>query len=177
MINQETLRKLTEMKGYAELDFDDCFNLVVDQEYSRRRSNKLDQFIKQATLSDPSASIEHIEYDPDRRLDKKPILELASGNYIKNHHNVILMGASGNGKTWLANALAVQVRRQFHKVKYIRLPEPLAELAVAKYEADCRIKMLIQKYRTIDLLILDEWLLTELPQQHVCICWKSLRHG
>lgn len=120
-----------------------------------------------ATLSDPSASVEHIEYHPERRLDKKLILELASGNYIKNHHNMILMGASGNGKTWLANALAIQACRQFYKVKYIRLPELLDELAVAKYEADGSFRKLIQKYRTIDLLILDEWLLTELPQEHV----------
>lgn len=182
MINQETLRKLTEMKmtgmaeqyelqqeikEYEELDFDDRFNLLVDQEYARRRSNKLDRLIKQATLSDPSASVEHIEYHPERRLDKKLILELAFGNYIKNHHNVILMGASGNGKTWLANPLAIQACRQFYKVKYIRLPELLDELAVAKYEADGSFRKLIQKYRTIDLLILDEWLLTELPQEHV----------
>ncbi|MGD6901377.1 ATP-binding protein, partial [Bacillus infantis] len=151
MINEETLRKLTEMKmsGMAELyqmqnenkdfhgmDFDDRFNLLIDHEYDRRKSNKLERLIKQATLEDPTAAIELIEYHPDRKLDKQLILELASGNYIQRHHNIILMGASGNGKTWLSNAFGIQACRQFHKVKYIRLPELLDELAVAKYEAD-----------------------------------------
>lgn len=181
-MNEETLRKLTEMKmgamaelyqqqgqnkEYNNMDFDDRFNLLVDYEYDRRKSNKLDRLIKQATFNNPTAAIEDIEYHPDRNLDKPLILELASGNYIQNHHNIILMGASGNGKTWISNAFGVHACRQFYKVKYIRLPELLDELAYAKYEADGSFRKLIQKYRTIDLLILDEWLLTELSEENV----------
>jgi len=182
MINQETLRKLMEMKmsGMAELyqlqnenkdfqsmDFDDRFNLMVDTEYDRRKSNKLERLIKQATFDDSNAAVELIEYHADRKLDKKLILELASGTYIQKHHNIILMGASGNGKTWISNAFGIQACRQYYKVKYIRLPELLDELAVAKHEADGSFRKLIQKYRSIDLLILDEWLLSELSQVQV----------
>ncbi|TES56531.1 AAA family ATPase [Halalkalibacterium halodurans] len=182
MMNQETLRKLIEMKmgamaeiyqqqsqnrDYKSMDFDDRFNLLVDYEYDRRKSNRLDRLIKQATFSDPTAAIEDIEYHPDRNLDKNLILELATGNYIQNHHNIILMGASGNGKTWISNAFGVHACRQFYKVKYIRLPELLDELAIAKYEADGSFRKLIQKYKKIDLLILDEWLLTELSEENV----------
>jgi len=150
MSKQETLRKLSEMglsamaelyqeisqnKDYREMDFDELFSLLTDTEYDRRKSNKLARLIKQATLKEPSASIEDIEYHPDGKLDKKVILELATGNYIQNHHNIVLMGASGNGKTYIANAFGVHACRQFYKVKYIRLPELLDELAVAKYEA------------------------------------------
>lgn len=160
MINQETLRKLTEMKmggiaelyeqqyqnkEYQDMDFDDRFNLLVDYEYDRRKSNRLARLIKQATFEDPTAAIEDIEYHPDRNLDKNLILELATGNYIQNHHNIILMGASGNGKTWISNAFGVHACRQFYKVKYIRLPELLDELAVAKYEADGSFRKIIQK--------------------------------
>ncbi|MDP4553480.1 IS21-like element helper ATPase IstB [Alkalihalobacillus macyae] len=182
MINQETLRKLMDMKmsGMADLyqlqnenkdfqgmDFDDRFNLLVDTEYDRRRSNKLDRLIKQATFDDSSAAVELIEYHADRKLDKQLILELASGTYLHKHHNIILMGASGNGKTWISNAFGIQACRQFYKVKYIRLPELLDELAVAKHEADGSFRKLIKKYRSIDLLILDEWLLSELSQDQV----------
>ena len=181
-MNQETLRKLTEMKmgamaelyqqqgnnkGYQDMDFDDRFNLLVDYEYDRRKSNKLERLIKQATFNEPTAAIEDIKYHPDRNLDKKLILELATGNYIQNHLNIILMGASGNGKTWISNAFGVHACRQFYKVKYIRLPELLDELALAKYEADGSFRKLIQKYKKIDLLIIDEWLLTKLPEEHV----------
>ena len=181
-MNEETLRKLTEMRmgamaelyqqqnqnrEYNDMDFDERFNLLVDYEYDRRKTNKLERLIKQATFNDPTAAIEDIEYHPDRRLDKNLILELATGNYIQNHHNIILMGASGNGKTWISNAFGIQACRQFYKVKYIRLPELLDELAVAKYEADGSFRKLIQKYKKIDLLILDEWLLTELSEENV----------
>lgn len=181
-MNQETLCNLTEMKmgtmaelyqqlgqnqEYQSMDFDDRFNLLVDYEYDRRKSNKLERLIKQATFNEPTAAIEDIEYHPDRNLDKKLILELATGNYIQNHYNIILMGASGNGKTWISNAFGVHACPQFYKVKYIRLPELLGELAVAKYEADGSFRELIQKYRTIDLLILDEWLVTELSEENV----------
>lgn len=149
------------------MDFDDRFNLLVDYEYDRRKSNKLERLIKQATFKEPTAAIENIEYHPDRKLDKNLILELATGNYIQNHLKIILIGASGNGKTWIANAFGVYACRQFYKVKYIRLPELLDELAVAKYEADGSFRKLIQKYRKINLLILDEWLFTELSEENV----------
>ncbi|GAE32995.1 IS21-like element helper ATPase IstB [Alkalihalobacillus hemicellulosilyticus] len=183
-MNEETLRKLSEMKmggmadiyqqqsqnrDYQTMDFDDRFQLLVDHEYDRRRSNKLERLIRQATLNEPSAAVEDIEYHSDRKLNKQLILELATGNYIQRHHNIILMGASGNGKTWIANAFGVQACRQFYNVKYIRLPELLDELTVAKYEADGSFRKLIQKYRKIDVLILDEWLLTELPEDHVML--------
>jgi len=88
MMNEETLRKLTEMKmgamaevyqqqgrnkEYSSMDFDDRFNLLVDYEYDRRKSNKLERLIKLATFNEPAAAIEDIEYHPDRKLDKKLI--------------------------------------------------------------------------------------------------------
>lgn len=94
----------------------------MDVEYDRSRSNKLGRLIKQAKLSEQTATIEEIEYQPDYKLNKQFILEVAGGNYIQRHHNLILMGASGNGKTWIANAFWVQACRQFHSVRYIRLP-------------------------------------------------------
>src|SRR5699024_10526170 len=99
MMTQVTLRKLTEMKmgGMAELyeqqnqnktcndmDFDDRFNLLVDYQYYRRKSNRLARLIKQATFDEPSAAIEDIDYHSDRNLHKNLILELATGNYIQN---------------------------------------------------------------------------------------------
>ncbi len=107
MINQETLRKLTEMKmggmaelylqqfenkDYQALDFADRFNLLVDYEYDRRKTTKLQRLIKNATFNAPSASVEDIIYHPDRHLDKKQLLGLATGNYLQNHHNIIFMG-------------------------------------------------------------------------------------
>lgn len=180
MRNEETLRKLTEMRlngmaeiyqeqannsDYEDMAFDQRFKLMIDNEYSRRQSNRLKRLINQANFSDPSASVEDIEYYPDRHLDKNLILELATCNYIRDHHNIILMGASGNGKTWISNAFGVQACRQFYKVKYIRLPELIDELQAAKYTADGSYRKIVTKYKKIELLIVDDWLLTPLSQE------------
>lgn len=179
MRNKETMRKLLEMRlsgmveiyeeqtrnlDYEKMTFNQRFNLIVDYEYSRRQSNKLNRLIKQARFSDSTAAIEDIEYHPDRHLDKDLILELASCNYIKEKHNIILMGASGNGKTWISNAFGVQACRQHFKVRYLRLPELIDELEAAKYAADGSYRKIVSKYKKIELLIIDEWLLTPISQ-------------
>lgn len=155
----------SQSKDYQNLSFEERFKLLVDFEYARCQSNKLERLIKQSGFKEPSACIEDIEYHPDRHLDKELMTRLSTGQYILNHHNIILMGASGNGKTWLSNALGVQACRQFYNVKYIRLPELIDELKAAKYEADGSYRKLVTKYRKIRVLILDEWLLSSLSPE------------
>lgn len=177
MMNEQTLSKLHEMKlsgmaesyqtqsmskDYHDMSFEDRLNLMVDLEYSRRRTNKLNRLIKAATFKNSQAAIQDIEYHEDRKLPKDLILKLANGEYLESHHNIILMGASGNGKTYLANAFGIEACRQFYRTKYIRLPELIDELTLAKNIGDGSFRKIISKYKKIDLLILDEWLLTDL---------------
>lgn len=125
-MNQETTRKLSKMNSrgfidgyheqeqsqeYMDLTFEERFQLLVDGEYARRQSNKLLRLMKAAKFHSPSATLDDIEYHPDRKLDKQLMIELQTGNYIREPHNVILMGASGNGKTLISNALGTQACR------------------------------------------------------------------
>ena len=96
---------------YQDLSFEDRFGILVDLEWTRRQNSKLERLIKSAELRDTQASIEDIEYHSDRKLDKSQILRLASGQYIEDHHNIILKGASGNGKTYLACAFGIAACR------------------------------------------------------------------
>lgn len=184
MMNEQTLTKLHEMKlnGMAEaykeqavnkdfqkMSFEDRLSLLVDLEFSRRRSNKLQRLIKSATFINSKACVEDIEYHEDRKLDKELILKLASGLYIQDYHNIILKGPTGSGKSFLASAFGVSACRQFYKVKYIRLPELLDELTLAKLAADGSYRKLIKKYTKVNLLILDEWLLTNLSTDEAAI--------
>jgi len=181
MLNEQTTAKLSELKlsgmlesyreqmtnkEYQSMSFEDRFNLMVDLEYSRRKNNKLNRLIKAANFKNSTASIEDIEYHTDRNLDKKLILKLANGAYLEDHHNIILMGASGNGKTYLANAFGIQACRQYYNVKYIRLPELLDELTIAKNQADGSFRKIINKYKKVQLLIIDEWLLSDLSLEN-----------
>lgn len=183
-MNEQTLTKLIEMKlnGMAEayteqasnkdfqkMSFEDRFSLLVDLEHSRRKSNKLQRLIQTATFLNSNACIEDMEYHEDRRLDKQFILKLASCNYIQESHNIILKGPTGSGKSFLATAFGVSACRQFYNVKYIRLPELLDELTLAKLAADGSYRKGIKKYTKVDLLILDEWLLTDLSTEEAAI--------
>lgn len=94
---------------------------------------------------------------------------MASGTYIQDHHNVILKGPTGSGKSFLASAFGVSACRQFYKVKYIRLPELLEELSLAKLAADGSYRKVFKKYKKVDVLILDEWLLTDLSTEEAAI--------
>jgi len=175
MLNNQTTTKLYDMRlsamveafkqqqgdsAFNEMSFEDRFGLIVDSEWSRRKSNHLNLLIKKADLNISSAAIEDIEYHPDRKLDKSVITKLSTCNYIRDRHNIIILGASGAGKTYISCAFGNAACRNFYKVKYVRLPDLLDELAIARGEGIFRKVM--KNYKNVNLLILDEWLLTPL---------------
>ncbi len=175
MIDQTTINKLHEMKlssmaeefrnqmqdqALAGLTFEERFGLIVDIEWSKRKNNRLARLIQNADLAETGACIENIEYSVDRKIDKAQISRLATCNYIHEKHNLIILGASGAGKSYMACAFGVAACRNFFSAKYIRLPELLNDLAVARGEGT--YKKVISQYKKISLLILDEWLLMPL---------------
>lgn len=172
MLQNNTIEKLHEMRlsvmaksfrnqledsTVADLGFEDRFSILVDAEWTARKNNRLMRLMKKADFEYPGASLEDIEYREDRGLDKTLITRLASCNYVDENHNIILLGASGSGKTYLANAFGVKAAQNFYTVRYIRLPELLADLAMARAEGTYR--KVIKQYKQVKLLILDEWLL------------------
>jgi DNA replication protein DnaC len=177
MLNEQTIEKLTELrlrpmaKAFREqlgdpamngLSFEDRFGLIVDRQYSDRKSSHIARLTKGATFKFPGACVENIEYHADRKLNRDQILQLASGKYIKGKNNIIVMGASGAGKSYMGCAFGISACRQFKKTKYIRLPELLDDLNIARGEGT--YKKTIAAYKKYALLILDEWLLTPLSK-------------
>lgn len=156
----ELERQLADADSYKILGFEDRLSLVVDAEWNRRQNNKFVRYIRNAHFSDANATIEGIEYIEDRHLDKGKMLRFATCNYIDQGHHIILMGASGNGKTYIACALGNAACRKFKTVRYIRLPELLDELSIAKTNGE--FAKVIKAYKKVDLLILDEWLIRKL---------------
>ena len=122
----------------------------------------MNRLMKGAGFSVPSACVENIEYVPERKLNKELLTTLSTCNYIREHHNVILLGPTGSGKTYIDCALGVSAVRNFLKVKYTRLPELLTELTIAR--ASNTFPKVIQQYQKIPLLIIDEWLLYPLKE-------------
>lgn len=128
----EPERQLADNANFSSLGFEERLGLLVDCEWNRRQANKLNRYIHNARFSESNATIESIEYLEDRHLDKKQILRFSTCKYIDDGHHIILKGASGNGKTYIACALGNSACRKFRTVKHIRMPELLDELTVAK---------------------------------------------
>lgn len=177
MFTNETFTKLREMHlgamerqfkaqtddpQYSSMPFEDRFGLLVDAEWAARKSNRLHRLIRSAGFAIPGAGVEDVEYLPERGLNRAQILRLASCAYIQEAHNVILLGATGAGKTYLACALGMAACREFYTVRYIRLPDLLVEFSVARSEGTYREYM--KKLQKVRLLILDEWLLYPLKE-------------
>lgn len=159
---------LLKNPSYKDLTFDELLAIMIDQEDSVRKSNKLNRLLKQAQFT-VKASIEEIQYDADRKLNKELLLKLSTGDYILNGRNIIFKGVSSAGKTWLATAFGVQACRQFYTARYVRLPNLLEEFKIAKHQADGSYTKLMKKLIKVDLLILDEWLLYELSNEEATL--------
>lgn len=103
--------------------------------------------------------MENVEYLPDRKLKQEELFRLGSCNYIHEHHNVTLLGATGSGKTYLACALDMAAARQFLPVEHIRLPDLLVEFSIAGGDGTIRKPYAMAQYKKYALLIIDEWML------------------
>lgn len=177
-MNQQTIDMLTEMKmtamaaefanqiqdaSFNSIGFEERLSMLVTAEWNRRQNNKLARLMYNAEFDIPSAAMEEIEYHEDRKLDKAQLLRLASCKYIDEGHHVVLEGASGNGKTYIACALGNAACRRMKTVRYIRMPELLDELNIARSNGS--LKKLMKAYKKVELLILDEWLIRPLTSQ------------
>ena len=158
----EQFKQQTLNPAMNELAFEERFGLLVDAEWAARKSNRLKRLIKNAGYAISSACVENIAYHADRKLDKVLVSRLACCSYLHENHNVIIMGAAGVGKTYLACALGIAASRNFFTVKYTRLPDLFSDLAVAR--TDGTYRKAIKHYSNAKLLILDEWLIYNLSE-------------
>ena len=137
------------------LTFDERFGLLVDAQWLGRENRRLQRSLKEARLRIAQASLEAIEYRPQRPLDKTLLRQLATGRWIAEHHNVVLTGPTGTGKTFIACALAHQACRAGHRVLYRRVPRLFEDLALA--HADGSYTRLLARFARADLIVLDDW--------------------
>jgi DNA replication protein DnaC len=148
---------------YNEQSFEERLSLLLSQEVSQREQRKIERLTRQAKFR-VSAEIEQIQYHAQRQLNKTQIRSLAQGEWLRLHQNILLTGATGCGKTYLACAFGHHHCRQGHSVYYFRLKELLEKMYLA--QADGSYRKLIHKLSSAELLILDDWGLEPLnPKQ------------
>jgi DNA replication protein DnaC len=175
MLSEKTIEQLRKMKlgtiadeydrqmndpEARALSFDDRFGMMVDLEYARRENDRLTKLISRAGFTDRNACVENIAYLPERNLKVAEIQQLASCAYIERNVNVRLLGPTGSGKTFLANALGVAACRKGYSVKYTSLQDMLVELALARESGE--FNKAFDAYKRAQLLIVDDWLMFDI---------------
>ena len=119
----DAFRTQMEDSKMREISFEDRFGMLVDIEYSNRKGNSLKRLIRNAGFDQPEAYIGDINYASGRKLNRSLIERLATCEYITEHRNLFITGATGSGKTYLACAFGMEACKQRYKTKYVRLPE------------------------------------------------------
>ena len=145
---------------WAELSFEDRLGLLVDREADARDSRRLATRLKAAKLRYPAA-VEDLDLRSPRGLNRSAVLDLAGAGWVAHHHNVVVTGPTGVGKSFLACALANAALRQGHTAYYARTPRLLDDLALGR--ADGRYARLLGQLGRVSLLVLDDFLLSPAP--------------
>ena len=138
----------------AALAFEERIAMMIDRETIDRENKRLTTRLKFACLRQ-SAVVEDIDMKAPRGLDKALFQKLAAGDWIDRHQNLIVIGPTGVGKSWLACALGHKACRDNRSVLYQRVPKLFAELALAR--GDGRYARILRGLTGVQLLILDDW--------------------
>jgi len=158
----KALREQFQNQQATALNFEERLGLLIDREMTERENKRLVTRLKTAKLR-VSAAIEDIDFRQPRGLDKSLILSLTSNQWVTEHHNLLIIGPTGVGKSYLACALSHKACRDGHVVLYQRLPRLLEELALSHH--DGRYRKLMKSLLKADLLVLDDFGLAPLTTE------------
>ena len=151
-----------KMPDIEKLSFDERFGLLIDREMIDRQNRRFKTRLRKAKLRQ-NACFEDIDFRHPRGLDKSLMMQLASGQWIKEANNLLIIGPTGVGKTYLACALAHKACQLDYSALYFRLPRLLQQLDIAK--GDGRYGKLLKSFAKTNLLILDDWGLKKLIKE------------
>jgi len=172
MLNQQTINKLHELKlaGMAEafadqvkqsdmdrLSFAERFGLIVDRQWTWKENNRMERYLKNARMK-LDACVEDIDYKTPRGINQSVMMSLIACDWVKRHHNIIITGPTGTGKTFLACALTNKACREGYRAFYIRSPKFSYQMALAK--GDGSYGKTINKLAKAHVLVIDDLGLT-----------------
>jgi DNA replication protein DnaC len=170
MLNEHTLDQLRSLRldgmvraieeqatstAATALGFDERLTLLVQREIAWRDDRRVQRLLKAAKLKVSTACIEDINWRASRSLDRPLVATLAEGDWLRHARNLLITGATGCGKTWLACALAHQGARSGFSVLYVRAARLFDELQVA--HGDGSFARRLAQLAKLDLLVIDDF--------------------
>ena len=156
------LREQMEMNGLEVMSFEERLAVLLDRELAVRQTRTMNARLRKAKLRQ-DGSIENIDFRHPRGLDKSLIIRLADCQWIKKHNNLIITGPTGVGKSYLACAFAQKACREGFSALYLRMSKLFEDMSLAK--GDGRYLKLLTSFAKTDLLVLDDYGLTQLNQE------------
>ncbi len=178
MLTQPTMEKLRAMRleGMADgwlaqqkdtdatrLGFDERFAMLVDAEWMYRENKRLARVLKEAKLKLGEACVEDIDYSARREIDKSVVRQLASCKWVHEHQAILITGATGTGKTYVACALAQQACRKGFRAVYRRASRLFDELRIAR--ADGTYPRVLTRLARIDVLVIDDFAISPVSDE------------
>ena len=155
-------KAMLETHRHNELSLEDGLEILLQSEILDRENRRFDRLQKSARFR-YQASIEEIVFDTSRGLDKSQVSQLITGEYITKGEPVLITGATGCGKSFLASALGHHACAQGHKVTYYNVQKLLIKTKMARL--DGTIYKLFEQLAKTDLLVMDDFGLTHLEKQ------------
>lgn len=146
---------------YQGLGFEERFGFLIEAETMERENKKLGRLLKKAKLK-TDACLQALHFPTNRKLDKSLVRTLETCQWITQHKNVIIVGPTGTGKTFIAQSLAHNACMKGYSSHCLRLPKFFNELTVAK--ADGSYLKLMKSLANYDVLILDDFALFALTE-------------
>ena len=162
---KESLLFQSEDTSYQSLSFEERLYHLFEAEINQRQDKRIKRMLTVAKLKDPSASLDQIEYLPKRKLDKSQILSLANCEFINKFQNILLTGATGTGKSFLAQAIARRAISLGYSAKYYRVTTLLEEIKMSRLEGS--YTKTLAKISKFKLLLLDDFGVTPLKGDEI----------
>jgi DNA replication protein DnaC len=156
------LKIMEETRRIHELSFLDGLKLLIQAETDQREANRLERLMKSATFR-YNASIEELSFNPARGIEQSQVIDLATCNYVRKGESILITGASGCGKSFLATALGTQACKFGYSVSYNNLQKLMTRLKIARLEGNSI--SLFDKLAKTELLIIDDFGLFSLDAQ------------
>jgi len=150
----KAFEELINTRDADALGFEDRLAILIEHEVAWRANKRTEARLRHAKLRQ-RAAVEDVDYRTPRGLDRALFQKLIGGQWIAERQNLLITGPCGVGKSWLACALAHKACRDNHRTLYVRLPQLLEDLGLAR--ADGRYPRLLKSLARIELLVLDDW--------------------
>jgi DNA replication protein DnaC len=158
----KVLREILATAPGNALSFEEKIGMLVDREWDDRDNRRLLRRLKEAKLGTGRAILEDVTVDPARGLEKSLVRELATCGWARAKQNVVIIGATGVGKSYLGAALAQAACRHGLRALFVRVPRLVEELAVAR--AAGTYASTLARIARVDVLVLDDLLLSPMKE-------------